>query len=132
MPVVPASVKCKRLHHDATLPRSVSPVALEVCAYLKSELGHTIKYTIPCGFVRSVGTGLSVVPEESYALQLTTPADLAFRGLSVVNTFNSNHPRELIVWLHNGGSHVEWIEHGTPIAQLTLHQLPVLVVEETT
>lgn len=133
MPPQTAPLKCKRLHADSKLPSRIGTFGLEVHAYLKSETGHPIKMVLPCGMARMVPTGLQVEPGPDLATMLLSTANLAVRGINILNSItNTSRSRELVVLLHNAGLSTEWIEHNDPIAQLILVELPIPVVVEDT
>jgi dUTP pyrophosphatase len=128
------SLRLKRLHPDALLPKQATPgsAGLDLCACLPDgEISLAVgdRMAVPCGFAMSLDAG--------YEAQVRPRSGLALKkGITIPNapgTIDSDFREELKVILRNDGNEPFTIRHGDRIAQMVVAAVArasILEVEE--
>lgn len=123
------TLKFKRLHPNAQIPRAWSPdaVGLDIHAYLISETGRYNKAVVPPQTTVNIGTGLAVEAPPGYFIFVVPRSGLGKYSISVTNspgTIDPDYRGEIQVLVYNGGIENFYVEHGMRIGQLILMPAP--------
>lgn len=116
-------VKMRKLHPEATLPKSWSDQAcgLDLHALLLTEQGRANNAIVSKGASRSIPTGIAIECPRGYFAMVVSRSGLANRGIFVTNSpgiIDPDYRGELHVLLYNGGYEAHYVKHGDRVAQL--------------
>jgi dUTP pyrophosphatase len=135
IPVTTNTVKFKKLHPDAIIPKRMSEKAsgLDLFACLDAS-----EAMIPSGSYKIITTGISMELPEGYEAQVRSRSGLTAKyGVFVLNspgTIDEDYRGEIKVILYNSDmSHQFFVEQGDRIAQLVISKvsrLPYMEVAE--
>lgn len=130
-------LKVTKLHADAKLPHKATPqsIGADVYAYLKSESGRELTWSIPPGMTRMIPAGIVCVAQPPFSILVASRSGLAAqRTLFVTNApgiIDPDYRGEIKILLHNGGTDNQFVKHGDRIAQLILVPIPIPDVSES-
>jgi len=125
-------LKVKRLNNNKDLPlpsyQSDGSSGLDLCAAVNKDL------TLQPGDIKLIPTGLSISFPEGYEAQIRPRSGLALRyGLGFVNapgTIDADYRGEIGVIAINWGKQPLTIKRGERIAQMVIHTVSRVIVEE--
>jgi len=125
-------VKVKRLENNTDLPlpsyQSDGSSGLDLCAAVNNNL------TLQPGDIELIPTGLSISLPEGYEAQIRPRSGLALKyGLGFVNapgTIDADYRGEIGVIAINWGKKPLTIKRGERIAQMVIHTVSRVIVEE--
>ena len=130
-------LKVTKLHPDAKLPHKATSMSIgaDVYAYIKSESGRELTWSLPSGMTRMIPTGLVCVAQPPFSILVASRSGLAAqRTLFVTNApgiIDPDYRGEIKILLHNGGTDNQFVKHGDRIAQLILVPIPIPDVSES-
>ena len=130
-PAVNTSVRFKKLHDDATLPKAMTPgsAGMDLYAYLPNHMIHLEPGAwklVPCGFAMAM--------EPGFEAQVRPRSGLASKkGVTVLNapgTIDADYRGQGGVVLINHSAAKVSITHQDRIAQMVINALPRVRVQE--
>lgn len=130
-------IKARKLHPEATLPKSWSDQAcgLDLHALLLNDQGRPNNAIVSKGACRAIPTGIAIECPRGYFAMVVSRSGLAKRGLFVTNSpgiIDPDYRGELHVLLYNGGYEAYYVKHGDRIAQLIVMPFHGAKVREVT
>jgi dUTP pyrophosphatase len=135
-----SSIKFKKLHPGASIPRRHSELAigLDLHAFCLDTNGRTNHVIVAPHSTRTIPTGIAIEPIDCYVF-VCSRSGLASKSLFVANApgiIDPDYRGEIKVLLFNGGHETAYIRHEDRIAQLIpfQHSFPIETeeVEELT
>lgn len=122
-------IKFKKLDPEARIPTKATPEAAGMDLYALEDA------VVSVSGVTKVRTGLAMSMPPGYEAQARTRSGMGAKGIVVSNspgTIDSDYRGELFVLLASHYLHDYRISKGDRIAQLVIHKLPEVTVEEVT
>ena len=128
------NIQFKKLDPKATIPKARTGGAAGLDLVCLNRLAVTPnRWSSKAAIVR---TGLAMeLPAGYYAevvLRSSTGRDTKLRLANQVGIIDSDYRGEIMLYVENLGDHLEIIEAGQRIAQLLIHRVEEVVIEETT
>jgi dUTP pyrophosphatase len=131
------TIKLKRLHPDAHLPRrwSLDAVGYDLHAYLKTDYGAPSKRVIGPNSTVNIPTGLAIeIPPTHFGFILPR-SGLGKHSISVTNSpglIDPDYRGEIQILVYNGSYVNHWVQHEDRIAQLVIMpRVNIQIVEVT-
>lgn len=128
------NVKFKKLDPNAILPKAMTGEAAGLdlfCLHRKAITSN--RFSSKAAIIR---TGLAMeLPQGYYAevvLRSSTGRDTKLRLANQVGIIDSDYRGEIMLYVENIGEHLEIIEAGQRIAQLLIHKVEEVTIEEVT
>lgn len=128
------NIKFKKLDPEATLPQAMTGGAAGLDLVCLNRMAVTPnRWSSKAAIIH---TGLAMeLPEGYYAevvLRSSTGRDTKLRLANQVGIIDSDYRGEIMLYVENLGDHLEIINAGQRIAQLLIHKIEEVVIEEVT
>lgn len=128
------NIKFKKLDSKATLPQAMTGGAAGLDLVCLNRIAVTPnRWSSKAAIVR---TGLAMeLPSGYYAevvLRSSTGRDTKLRFANQVGIIDSDYRGEIMLYVENLGDHLEIIDAGQRIAQLLIHKIEEVAIEEVT
>lgn len=128
------NIKFKKLDPEATIPQAMTGGAAGLDLVCLNRMAVTPnRWSSKAAIIH---TGLAMeLPEGYYAevvLRSSTGRDTKLRLANQVGIIDSDYCGEIMLYVENLGDHLEIINAGQRIAQLLIHKIEEVVIEEAT
>jgi dUTP pyrophosphatase len=128
------NIKFKKLDPEATIPQAMTGGAAGLDLVCLNRMAVTPnRWSSKAAIIH---TGLAMeLPEGYYAevvLRSSTGRDTKLRLANQVGIIDSDYRGEIMLYVENLGDHLEIINAGQRIAQLLIHKIEEVVIEEAT
>ena len=128
------NIKFKKLDPEATIPQAMTGGATGLDLVCLNRMAVTPnRWSSKAAIIH---TGLAMeLPEGYYAevvLRSSTGRDTKLRLANQVGIIDSDYRGEIMLYVENLGDHLEIINAGQRIAQLLIHKIEEVVIEEAT
>lgn len=128
------NIKFKKLDPEATIPQAMTGGAAGLDLVCLNRMAVTPNRCSSKAAI--IHTGLAMeLPEGYYAevvLRSSTGRDTKLRLANQVGIIDSDYRGEIMLYVENLGDHLEIINAGQRIAQLLIHKIEEVVIEEAT